>query len=412
MPLTDTAIRNAKPGITPSGGATRKPYKMGDERGLYLEVSPNGGKWWRFKYRFEGKEKRLSLGVYPDVSLKDARERRDALRKQVASEIDPGVRRKAEKTSKAEAGANSFEVIAREWHTKQSTAWVKSTAIARLTRLDAEVFPAIGSKPISEVSAPEILKILRRSEGRGAHEVARRVRQMIGQIFRYAIATGSAERDPSADLRGALVPTVVRHHSALTQPRAVGALMRAMAGYQGEPVTQAALRFAPLVFVRSGELRAAQWDEFDLDAAEWRIPAARMKMREEHIVPLSRQAVAVLRDIHELTGRWAFVFPSIRSRPRPMSENTINAALRRMGYTREEMTGHGFRSMASTLLNEQGWNRDAIERQLAHAERDDIRAAYNRAGHLPERRKMMQAWADYLDALRTGAEIVPLHRKG
>ena len=403
MTLTDTAIRNARPLI--------KPKRLFDGGGLYVEISPNGGKWWRFKYRFGGKEKRLSLGVYPAISLKDARDRRDALRKQVANDIDPGVRRRAEKASKAEAGANSFEVVAREWHMKQSNAWVKSTIAARLTRLEAEVFPAFGSRSIAEVGAPEILKILRRIEGRGANEVARRVRQMIGQIFRYAIATGRAERDPSADLRGALVPTVVRHHSALTQPKAVGALMRAIAGYQGEPVTQAALRLAPLVFVRPGELRAAQWDEFELDDAEWRIPAARMKMREEHIVPLSRQAVAVLRNIHELTGRGAFVFPSVRSRTRPMSENTVNAALRRMGYTTDEMTGHGFRAMASTLLNEQGWNRDAIERQLAHAERNDIRAAYNRAEHLPERRKMMQAWADYLDALRTGAEVIPLHKK-
>jgi len=403
MPLTDTQIRKAKP--------REKPFKLSDERGLYLEVSPAGGKWWRFKYRFDGKEKRLSLGVYPDIELKSARERRDLARKLVASGIDPSEHRKAEKSARAEAGANTFEVLALEWHAQRARVLEKTTLDGILLRMEKHLFPWLGRRPISQIDAPELLSVLRRAEELDLGETPRRLRQYCDQIFRFAIATGRAPRNAAADLRGALKPHKVKHHAAVVDPKAVGGLLRAIEGYSGEPVTLAALRLAPLVFVRPGELRRAEWAEFDLERAEWRIPASRMKMREAHIVPLSRQALAILRELHAVTGKWNYVFPSIRSRSRPMSDNTLNGALRRLGYSNDTMTAHGFRSMASTLLNEQGWHRDAIERQLAHSERDGVRAAYNRAEHLPERRKMMQAWADYLESLKAGAEVMPLFKR-
>lgn len=398
MPLTDTAIRNAKPGT--------KPVKMFDESGLFLLVAPSGGKWWRFKYRFGGKEKLLSLGTYPEVSLKEARDKRDEARKQVATGIDPGEHRKAHKAAKAERTGNSFEIVAREWFAKYSPNWVASHSDKIIRRLERDVFPWIGGRPIVEVTAPELLTVLRRIENRGAIETAHRALQNCGQVFRYAVATSRAERDPSGDLRGALPPTKEKHHASITDPKAIGELLRAIDGYQGSLVTKCALKLAPLFFVRPGELRKAEWSEFNLDSAEWRIPASRMKMREQHIVPLSTQAVAILRELQALTGNGSYVFPGARTNGRPMSENTVNAALRRLGYSNDEMTGHGFRSMASTLLNEQGWNRDAIERQLAHAERDAVRAAYNYAEHLPERKRMMQAWADYLDAIAASDKVV------
>lgn len=401
MPLTDTQIRKAKPG--------ERTYKLSDGRGLYLEVTPAGGRWWRFKYRFDGKEKRLSLGVYPDIDLKTARERRDEARKLVAHRVDPSEKRKAEKATRQEEAANTFESIAREWHSQRRNALEQSTLDGIMMRMEKHLFPWLGSKPIARIEAPDLLEVLRRAESLDLGETPRRLRQYCGQIFRYAIATGRSRRDPAGDLRGALRPHKPKHHAAVVEPKAVGELLRAIDGYTGEPVTRAAIRLAPLVFVRPGELRHAEWAEFDLDHAEWRIPASRMKMREAHIVPLSRQAVDILREHFRITGKWTYVFPSIRSKSRCMSENTVNAALRRLGYAREDMTGHGFRSMASTLLNEQGWHRDAIERQLAHAERDGVRAAYNRAEYLPERRKMMQAWADFLDGLKNGANIVSLH---
>ena len=406
MPLTDTAIRNTKPGV--------KPLKLYDGGGLFLLVTPNGGRWWRLKYRFQKKEKLLSLGTYPDVSLKEAREKRDEHRKQLAAEIDPSANRKAKKAANAEAGANSFEVIAREWLLKRTGKWEPATGKRKLERLERDVFPAIGAKPINTLTAAILLPVLRRIEARGAHEVARRVRQALGQIFRYAIATGRADRDPAADLKDALEHTKTTHRAALTIPSEVGALLRAIEGFQGEPTTRAALQLAPLLFVRPGELRAAEWVEIDIPGATWRIPAARMKMREEHIVPLSHQAVSILRELQQVTGgtNAKYVFPSIRTRARCMSENTVNAALRRLGYSKEEMTGHGFRSIASTLLHEHGqWSSEIIERQLAHGERNKVKAAYNRAQHLTERRKMMQWWSDYLMALRDGAEVVPLHKR-
>ena len=406
MALTSTAIHTAKP--------RSKPFKMYDAGGLYLEVSPSGGKWWRWKYYFGGKEKRLSLGVYPATGLKSAREKRDAARKQLALAVDPGEARRAQKL--AQAGAESFEAIAREWYAKFSPGWVASHGDRILRRLERDIFPWLGKRAIAEIKAPELLSVLRRIESRGAQETAHRAMQNCGQVFRYAVATGRAERDPTGDLRGALPPPREKHHASITDPKRIGALLRAMDGYEGSFVTKCGLRLAPLVFVRPGELRKAQWPEVDLAAAEWRIPAERMKMREQHIVPLSRQAIEILRELEPLTGQPIlakpaaprYIFPGAQSRLRPMSENAVLAALRRMGYPKEEMSGHGFRSMASTLLHEQGWNHQAIERQLAHADRNAVSAAYNFAEFLPERRKMMQAWANYLDRLKVGGKVTPI----
>jgi integrase len=402
MSLTDTAVRNAKP--------QAKPYKLADEKGLYLLVHPRGAKYWRFKYRYLGKEKLLALGVYPDLSLKDARQRRDDARKLVAADIDPGAHRKAVQAARSLNAASGFEAVAREWHTKHAPNWSASHADKILRRFECDVFPWIGARPVADIMPPELLAVVRRIEARGALDTAHRALQNAGQVFRYAIATGRASRDPSGDLRGALPPAKGSHFPSITEPKAIGHLLRAIQGYQGSHVTRYALQLAPLVFVRPGELRQAEWCEFDLEAAEWRIPPARMKKRKLHIIPLPIQAVAILRDLQPLTGRGRYVFPGARSHERPMSENTVNAALRRLGYSRSEMTGHGFRSMASTILNEQGWNRDAIERQLAHAERDGVRAAYNYAEHLPERRRMMQAWANFLDELTADAKVMPMSR--
>jgi integrase len=399
MPLTDPAIRNAKP--------RERPYKLGDAGGLFLLVTPAGAKWWRLKYRFGGKAKLLSLGVYPQVSLKEARAKRDEARKQLAAVVDPSAARKAAKA--ARGGEDSFEAVVREWHGKHAPRWAPGHAGKIIGRFERDIFPWLGVRPVPEITAPALLEVLRRIEARGAIETAHRAHQNCGRVFRYAIATGRAERDPAADLRGALPPVKEKHHASLTDPKAIGALLRAIDGYQGSFISQSALRLAPLTFVRPGELRKAEWSEIDLDAAEWRIPAERMKMKAPHIVPLSAQALGILRELHPLTGTGHYVFPGLRTPTRPMSENTVNAALRRLGYAKDEMTGHGFRSMASTLLNEQGWHRDAIERQLAHGERDAVRAAYNYAEHLPERRRMMQAWADYLDGLKNGAQVVALH---
>ena len=410
MPLTDTAIRNAKP--------RSKPYRMFDSGGLYLEVTLSGGRLWRLKYRVAGREKRLALGAYPDVGLKAARLRRDEARTQLAEGVDPGAARKAAKVS--QAGLESFEAVAREWHAKFAPGWVASHADRILKRLESDVFPWLGSRPIAEIKAPELLAAARRVESRGALETAHRAMQNCGQVFRYAVATGRAERNPAQDLRGALPQPKQRHHASIVEPKRIGGLLRAIDAYEGYFATKCALRLAPLVFVRPGELRKAVWDEFNLDAAEWRIPAERMKMREQHIVPLSRQAIAILRDLEPKTGRGIpakpeaprYLFPGARSRERPMSENAVLAALRRMGYSKDEMTGHGFRSMASTLLHEMGWNHQAIERQLAHAERNAVSAAYNYAEHLLERRKMMQSWADHLESLKRGADVVPLFKIG
>lgn len=406
MSLTEVAIRKARPAA--------KTKRMFDSGGLYLELSPSGGKWWRLKYRQSGKEKRLSLGTYPDTSLADARAKRDAARKLLASDIDPGEQRKAQKAAGEERAANSFEAIAREWLQKQSAKFAPVTYTKATALFETWAFPWIGARPISEIT-PRILleSVLRRVESAGKLETVHRLKQRCGQVFRYAIATGRAERDPTPDLRGALETHKPRNHSAVTDPVKIGELLRAMDGYLGAFATRCALRLTPLVFVRPGELRRAEWTEFALDAEhpQWSIPAAKMKMDAPHIVPLSTQAVAILRELHALTGGSQYVFPGVHSKARPMSENTVNVALRRLGYNGSEIVAHGFRSMASTLLNEQGWPPDVIERQLAHAERNEVRRAYNRAKYLPERRNMMQAWADYLDALRNGADVVPIRRK-
>lgn len=399
MPLSDTAIRNAKPGS--------KPTKLFDERGLFLLVTPSGGKWWRFRYKFDGKEKLLSLGVYPDVGLKIARERREAARKLVAEGVDPSENRKAMKSAKADRAANSLEVIAREWFAKYSAHWAKDHANRTIRRFERDIFPWLGGRPIAEITAPELLVVIRRIEKRGALETAHRALANCGQVFRYAIATGRAERDLSTDLRGALPPVKGEHFAAITDPKRAGELLRAMDGYQGTPTVQSALRLAPMFFVRPGELRKAEWAQIDLDASEWRYFVS--KTKTDHIVPLSSQAVAILKELHNLTGDGQYVFPSARSFKRPMSDNAILSALRRMGIGKDEMSGHGFRAMARTILDEVlGVRPDLIEHQLAHALKDPNGRAYNRTAHLPERRVMMQQWADYMDKLKAGAEVIQL----
>ncbi len=403
MPLTNTSIRNAIP--------AEKAKKLFDSGGLYLEVAPSGGKWWRFKYRFGAKEKRLSLGVYPDVSLKDARDRRDEMRKLVANEIDPSENRKAQKAAKVERAGNSFEVIAREWFAKHSPNWVASHADRIISRLERDIFPWIGGKPIADITAPQLLEAVRRIEQRGALETAHRALGNCGQVFRYAVAIGRAERDPSADLRGALPPVKGTHFASVTEPKQAAEVLRALDGYEGTVTVRCALRLAPLVFVRPGELRHAQWEDIDLDAAEWRYMVT--KTNTQHIVPLSQQAVEILQELKPLTGSGRYVFPSARNPKgdKPMSDNAILAAMRRMGISKEEMSGHGFRAMARTILDEVlGFRPDYIEHQLAHAVRDPNGRAYNRTAHLPERRKMMQDWADYLDKLKVSAEIIPINQ--
>ena len=399
MPLSDVKIRNAKP--------TEKQVKLFDVDGLFLLVTPQGGKYFRLKYRYEGKEKLLALGTYPEVSLADARQRRDEARRQVAHGIDPSAARKAQKQEKT-AEKETFEVVAREWHTAFLSTWTARHGATILSRLNHDLIPWLGSRPINEIKAPELLSVLRKAESRGALELAHRLRAIAGQVFRYAVATGKAERDPSGDLRGALPPPKVTHHAAIIEPKEVALLLRALDGYQGGFVVKCALRLAPLFFVRPGELRHAEWAEIDLDEAVWNIPASKMKMKQAHIVPLCSQAIEILSELQEYTGAGRYVFPSIRTHARPMSENTVNAALRHAGYDKDTMTGHGFRAMARTILDEVLQVRpDYIEHQLAHAVRDPNGRAYNRTAHLVERRMMMQQWADYLDKLKSGALVIP-----
>jgi integrase len=393
MPLSDPAIRAAKP--------KQKPYKLFDERGLFLLIKPNGARLWRFKYSVDGREKLISFGDYRDVPLKRARDKRDEARRLVADGKDPSATRQAAKAARAD----TFAAIAEEWLQGKRKTLSEGTWNRDRDQLTKMVGPYLGNRPIAAIEAPELLNVLRRLEAKGTHDTAYRVRAVVGRVFRYAIATGRAKHDISADLKGALAPKQTRNHPSITDPQKVGQLLRAIDGYEGQPTTHAALKLAPLLFVRPGELRAAEWSEFDLDAAEWRIPPARMKMGELHIVPLSTQAVAILRGLEPITGAGRYVFPAIGAAARPLSDNTLNAGLRRLGYSGDEHTAHGFRSMASTLLNEQGWHPDLIELQLAHAERNKVRAAYNKAQRLPERRKMMQAWADYLDGLKSATSL-------
>ena len=390
--LTDKAIKALKP--------KQKPYKAADGLGLYLSVQPNGSRLWRFKYRYVGKEKLAALGAYPEIGLANARERRDELRRMLSNGIDPAAHRKATRVARATAAENSLEVVAREWFQKMSPGWVEKHRIKIIQRLERDVFPWLGSRPVAELTAHDVLAVLRRIEGRGTFETAHRALGNLSDIFRYAIATSRILSDPCRDLRGALKPVAVRHYSAVTDPKAIPELLRAMDGYQGGLVVRCALRLAPLVFVRPGELRSARWAHIDLEAAEWRFIAS--KTKQPHIVPLASQAIAILRELHPLTGHHEFVFPGARSPRRPMSENTVNVALRTLGIPKEQMTGHGFRAMARTVLEENlKFAAHLIEAQLAHAVRDANGRAYNRTTHLEERKKMMQEWADYLDALRS-----------
>lgn len=403
-PLSSTQVEKAKP--------KEKEYKLYDGGGLFLLITPTGGRLWNFKYRFSGKEKKLSLGAYPAVSLADARQRRENAKKLLANGVDPNEAKKAQKASQCELDANTFEVIGREWHNKFAHTWVPSHAKHKLERLEKSVFPWIGAKSITDISAPDVLSVLRRLESRGVLDTAHRVRFECGAIFRYAIATGRASRDPVADLKGALPPVVNGHHAAPTDPKLVAPLLRAIDGFEGSFVVKCALQLAPLLFVRPGELRAAEWTEIDLETAEWNIPAEKMKMKAAHLVPLSNQAVDILKALQPLTKHSRYVFPSHRSPLRCMSENAVNAGLRRMGFEKSEITGHGFRAMARTILDEVLHVRpDFIEHQLAHAVKDPNGRAYNRTSHLSERRKMMQQWADYLDGLKAGAKVLPFRRE-
>ena len=389
MPLSDAKIRNAKP--------KPKPYKLTDGEGMFLLIHANGGKYWRFKYRFLGRERIMAFGTYPDVGIAEARELRAQARKVLAAGKDPGEAKKTAKRLAVLNNDNKFESIAREWHEKRKHEWKPSSASTALTRLESHVFPRLGHRPITEITAPEILSMLRVVESRGALDTAQRLMQMCGQIFMYAIATGRAERNPVPDLRGAIKTPVTKHHAYLKASE-LPEFLEKLQAYDGHHQTKLALRLLLLTFVRTIELRAAEWTEFNFDKAEWRIPAERMKMKEQHLVPLSPQAVELLRELQKATGNRQYLFPNQHNPLSFMSENTMIFALYRMGY-HSKATGHGFRSTASTILNENGFHADVIERQLAHTERNQVRAAYNHAQYLPERRKMMQWWADYLDGV-------------
>jgi len=398
-PLSEIKVRTAKP--------RKNSYKLFDGGGLFLFVTPSGGKLWHLKYRFDRKEKKLALGTYPEISLADARRRREEARRQLAQGIDPGAVRKAQKQAETEE-KETFEVIAREWHEKFALTWTTGHATTIMSRLERDLFPWIGKRPMMDIKAPELLAVLRRVESRGALESAHRIRTIAGQVFRYAVATGRAERDPAADLKGALPQPNKKHLAAITDPKEVAPLLKAIEGYQGHYIVKCALRLAPMLFVRPGELRHAEWLEIDLDEGIWCIPAHKMKMKQAHIVPLCKQAIEILMELKQLTGKSQYVFPSERSLERPMSNNALLAALRRMGFDKDTMTPHGFRAMARTILDEVLQVRpDFIEHQLAHAVRDPNGRAYNRTAHLAERKKMMQLWSDYMDGLKSGAKVVP-----
>lgn len=407
MPLNEMKVRNAKP--------KEKSYKISDSEGLYLHVTETGGKLWRFKYRFDNdgkgkKEKLLAFGKYPEVSLHDARRRRDDARKLLANNVDPGAVRKAQKQAKIE-DTETVEVIAREWHEKFKSTWTEGHALKLMRCLERDVFPWIGTRPIKEIKAPELLTVLRRVESRGVLEGAHRVRGICNMIFRYAVSTGRAERNPAQDLIGSLPPVKEKHLAAIIEPKEVRELLLAIDGYIGSYVVKLALQLSPLLFVRPGELRHMEWKEVDLENALWSIPPEKMKMREPHLVPLSRQAIKILEELQKLTGAGKYAFPSERTFDRPMSNNAVLAALRRMGYTKDEMTPHGFRAMARTIIDEVLQIRpDFIEAQLAHRVSDPLGRSYNRTQHLNERRKMMQTWSDYLDGLKTGAKVLPFKK--
>ncbi|MBB5188922.1 integrase [Zhongshania antarctica] len=395
MPLTDPAVKLAKP--------KDKPYRLTDGEGMYLEVSPKGGKYWRMKYRFGGKEKRLSIGVYPATSLKKARQLREQARQHLSNGVDPSALKQITKLTNTTAAANSFKLVALEWFSKQKPIWAENHWSKVERMMERDLFPFLGSRPLNEITPPELLAVLRKIESRGALESAKRTKQIAGQIFRYGVATGRCERDPAQDLNGALANPIKKHRSAITDPKLVGPLLNALDGYQGTAVVNAAIRLAPLTFVRPGELRKAKWAEIDLDKAEWRYYVT--KTKSDHIVPLCKQAIDILRELQPLTCNSEYVFPSARTLRRPMSDNAVLSAMRRMGIGKDEMCGHGFRAMARTILDEElHFRPDWIEHQLAHAVKDVHGRAYNRTAHLPERKKMMQAWADYLDSLKIQAQ--------
>jgi integrase len=404
MPLTDTAIRTLKPAA--------KSYRKSDERGLYLEIYPSGAKLWRFKYRFLDKEKRVALGAYPDVSLALARKKRDAFREQLAQGIDPSMERKRERLVAKISAANTFKEVAEEYiDTKLRKEGKAQVTIDKAHWLVSQ-FAAISDLPVSEIKPIEVLAVLKRLEGVRKHETAKRCRSFASRVFRYAVATSRAETDPAALLTGALIAPKVKHHAALIDPVDVGALLRAIDAYSGAPITRLALQIAPHVLARPGELRMANWREFDFEAATWKVPEERMKMRRPHVVPLSRQVIGYLIELQQYSGPTGFVFPAFHTSRRPMSENTMNQAFRRMGYANDDVTAHGLRTTGSTLLNESGkWSPDAIERALAHADSNAVRGIYNRGQYWAERVEMMQWWSDYLDMLRDGAAILPFNRK-
>jgi integrase len=401
MPLNDMLIRAAKP--------REKDWKLADEKGLYLLVTTKSAKLWRVKFRHLGVEKKLSLGAYPEISLKDARRLRDDARRRLAEGVDPAREKQASKVAAMLGGDNSFDVIVDEYIAKVTAEGLAHATLTKARWFQSLLKPAIGGSPIAEITPKELLAALKKIETAGHRETARRLRSFASRVFRYAVATGRASADPAQPLRGALIAPVAKHYAAITDRAELGRLLRAIEGYSGEPVTLAALRLTPHVFQRPGEVRQMQWAEVDFERAVWTIPASRMKQRQPHAVPLSRQTVAILKEIGALTGSGQFVFPSLRSRERPMSENTINGALRRLGYSGSEMTAHGFRSTASSLLNESGkWNPDAIERALAHRDTNQVRAAYHRSAYWEERVKMAQWWSDLLVGLREGATVVEI----
>lgn len=399
MALTEVAVRNAKP--------KDKPYKLGDAGGLFLYVTPAGGKLWRVKFRVNGKEKLLSLGAWPDISLANARKERDKAKEALATGIDPARDKQQAKHRAKVAAANTFAEIGAEYLEKRKREGLSESTSGKADYYLSRLTPALGRLPIGEITASDVLAVLRTFEKQGKHETANRLLQLASRIFRYAVATARLTSDPTRDLRGAITTPKVTHYGAITDAVGAGKLLRAIDGYEGGGITRLAMQIAPHVFVRPGELRHAEWGEIDLEGALWIIPAEKMKMRKAHHVPLSRQAVDLFKEVRAVTGPAGYVFPSARTRARPMSENTINAGLRRLGYSSDEMTAHGFRSMASTLLNESGkWSPDAIERALAHADTDSVRAAYHRGAHWKERVEMAQWWSDYLDQLRKGADVV------
>lgn len=401
MPLTELEIRAAKP--------RERLFKLSDGGGLQLWITPDGAKRWRMAFRFGDKQRTLAIGVYPAVSLREARDARDEAKRLLKEGVDPSVAKKVSRTAKALANANTFDAIAADLMDKKRRDGKADRTLNKIEWLLSLAKPSIGDRPIAEISAPEVLSIVRKVESRGRNETARRLRATIGEVFRFAVATGRADSDPTGALKGAIAAPIVNHRAAIIEPKAFGGLLRAIDGYDGAPETRAALQLLLLTLVRPGELRAAEWKEFDLDAALWEIPAEKMKMRRPHRVPLAAQAVAIVRELHEITGGGRYLFPSVRSADRCMSENTINAALRRLGFEKDEMTGHGFRSAASSMLNESGlWHSDAIERQLAHVDNDSVRRAYARADFRDERVRMMGWCADKCDELRHGGLVVPL----